>query len=319
MTRVLTTVVFGFVFFMHSGVARAKTEIGRLAVVTGDVKIAKDANDNAGREAQANDPIFNGDVVKTGSGAMAKVLFTDQSIMDVGPNSAFKVTDYDLKQGDNRTGTFNLMYGKLRALVTQQVGDDGDVKVKTKDAVMGVRGTEFVVAQPLTASGTVAPTQIVVVSGRVAVTPPNGGPPVVVAAGQMVTSAASTNATSGSSASSGGAAASGSSDGGSLQVSTVTADQMSSATQGAKAEDNTFLSAVTIAPQNNQGGSSNKTQNSQTAAMTKLATNTMSTTTALTNNSGPPRIDVPVLNNTNFLPPANIIVGGLVRLTISVQ
>ncbi|HRK01783.1 MAG TPA: FecR domain-containing protein [Oligoflexia bacterium] len=285
--------------------ANAQTEIGRLAVVTGDVKVAKNGASDAGKPAKANDPIFNGDVIKTGNGAMAKLLFTDQSIMDVGANSAFKVTDYDLKQGENRTGSFNLMYGKLRALVTKQVGEDGNVKVRTKDAVMGVRGTEFVVNQPpAIAGGTAPPTQIVVVSGRVEVTPPSGGPPVSIGAGQMATAASPSSGDTTSASSS------------NVQVSSMTAEQMSSVAEGAVAQDNTFVAAVTIAPAS--GDNSSGPSNNQQAQMMSLASNSAPPPPSM-DSSGPRPVDVPVLNSMSFLPPVNIIVGGLVRLTVSIQ
>lgn len=331
--------MLGVAFVSSAADLRAETEIGRLAVVTGDVRIVRDANSDAGQPAKANDPVHNGDVVKTGNGAAAKVLFTDQSIMDVGANSAFKVTDYDLKQGDNRTGTFSLVYGKLRALVTKQVGENGNVQVRTKDAVMGVRGTEFVVDQPKAQAGMpTPPTQIAVMSGRLQITPPAGGPPVFVGAGQMLTAAAPAPTSTASGGSQGGgnktasssastptttasAAAGGASGSGGFQVSNMSTEQMTTMAQTSKTADNTFMTAVTIAPaQNNgQGGQGGTQGGAQQAAMIgKLVSSNMPAPNLATR-QGPPPVDAPVLGNTNLLPPATILVGGLVHLTISVQ
>src|SRR4051812_19594580 len=66
--------------------AFADSEAGRLALVNGDVRIAKGDAD-AGKTAKPNDPIQNADVIKTGANASAKMLFSDQSVMDIGPSS----------------------------------------------------------------------------------------------------------------------------------------------------------------------------------------------------------------------------------------
>lgn len=239
--------------------ARADTHAGNIAVANGDVRISSSADDK-GRPAKPNEPVNNNEIVKTGNGASAKVLFTDQSIMDLGPNSALKVSDYAVKDVDNRTATFSLMYGKLRALVTKKVGDSGNVKVKSADAVMGVRGTEFVVDRSSPGAGT----QLVVVSGAVAVSPPAGGPPVMIGAGQMVTatpqfaqSGASNGGGSGAGEKSGGSSKSGSSsaNGSALEVKQASSEQIAAAVGGAKAADNTLVAALKIDTSGTSGSS----------------------------------------------------------------
>jgi hypothetical protein len=161
-----------------AGVAHA-VDAGKLAVANGDVRIS-------GKLAKPGDGVKNEDTISTGESSSAKILFSDQSVMDLGANSSMKVSDYALKDGDNRTGTFSLIYGKLRALVTKKVGDQGNVQVRSGSAVMGVRGTEFVVDTPKGPPGTIPTPTLVVVNGLVAVRPLTGGPSVAVGAGQML-------------------------------------------------------------------------------------------------------------------------------------
>lgn len=181
---VVSSAVIGVGILGLANISHADTEVGRIAVVNGEVKVGSSESDPKARLAKPNDVIHNQDVIKTGDGAAAKILFSDQTVMDLGPSSAMKVSDYAIKDVESRTGTFSILYGKLRALVTKKVGPNGKLEVKTGDAVMGVRGTEFLVDSPKGANA--AGTQLVVVSGVVQCRPPAGGPPITVGAGQMV-------------------------------------------------------------------------------------------------------------------------------------
>ncbi|MBI3544720.1 MAG: FecR domain-containing protein, partial [Deltaproteobacteria bacterium] len=259
--------------------ATADTEVGRVALVSGDVRVAKSEADK-GRPAKSNDTLFNSDVVKTGDGASAKLLFTDQSLMDVGPASALKISNYALKDVENRTGTFSILYGKLRALVTKKVGDSGKLEVKSGDAIMGVRGTEFMVDAPRGGGGGgFGGTQVVVVSGLVSVRPPNGGPPINVGAGQMVVASPKNFAAAAAAQASGGGQgkseskgdskgggdsktggdAKGGGDSGGGVVTKVSAEQMKSMASDMKAPDMLMQALDLNAPKS--GGGANGPSN----------------------------------------------------------
>jgi len=320
--------------------ASAATEAGKLAVANGDVKIS-------GKAAKPGSVILNNDTITTGANASAKLLFTDQSIMDLGPNSSLNVSDYAVKDGENRTATFSLLYGKLRSLVTQKVGDGGKVQVKTNSAVMGVRGTEFVVDAPQASPGQAATAPaIVVVSGSVAVSPSGGGAPVMVGAGQMfvaqggkfgggsASGTTATTASAGSSSESSGStttsgtdaaatgAATGTSDssGTASGVTQVSGEQMQSMLTTTTTQDTTFISAVAIAPASTSESSGSNTGstalNSVTTAVASAVTT--STTTTTTNTALPPPPPMGA-TTTSFLPPVSIIPGNRVTLTVVVQ
>ncbi|MBI3556877.1 MAG: FecR domain-containing protein [Deltaproteobacteria bacterium] len=136
------------------------------------------------RDAHPNDGIVQTDLVTTGADGSTKILFSDQTILDLGPSSSLKITEYALRQLENRTAVFNLLYGKLRALVNRKVGENGSVEVRTHDAAMGVRGTEFVINVPPT--GQDSQTRVMVISGEVRVSPPGGGPSVIVGPGKFI-------------------------------------------------------------------------------------------------------------------------------------
>lgn len=87
------------------------------------------------------------DVIVTGRDGSAGITFTDNSLVSVGPNSVFAIDKYRF---DTTTyaGEFegNLKQGKLAAVSGKMVKQSPEsMKIRTPSAVMGVRGTEFVV------------------------------------------------------------------------------------------------------------------------------------------------------------------------------
>jgi hypothetical protein len=87
------------------------------------------------------------DVIVTGADGAAGVTFTDNSLVSVGPDSRFAIDRYAF---DNTTyaGEFEgtLSRGRLAAVSGKMVKQSPEsMKIRTPSAVMGVRGTEFVV------------------------------------------------------------------------------------------------------------------------------------------------------------------------------
>jgi hypothetical protein len=87
------------------------------------------------------------DVIVTGADGSAGITFTDNSLVSVGPNSVFALDKYRF---DTTTyaGEFegNLKQGKLAAVSGKMVKQSPEsMRIRTPSAVMGVRGTEFVV------------------------------------------------------------------------------------------------------------------------------------------------------------------------------
>jgi hypothetical protein len=87
------------------------------------------------------------DVVVTGADGAAGITFTDNSLVSVGPDSVFAIDKYAF---DNTTyaGEFQgtLSKGRLAAVSGKMVKQTPEsMRIRTPSAIMGVRGTEFVV------------------------------------------------------------------------------------------------------------------------------------------------------------------------------
>jgi hypothetical protein len=123
--------------------ARAQ-EAGHVKVVKGTVQI-----DRGGQQlpATVGAAVQSGDVVTTGADGSVGITFLDNSLLSAGPNSvlvidrfAFDTTTHQgAFESSLQKGTLAVVSGKLA-----KASPDA-MKVKTPAAVLGVRGTEFLV------------------------------------------------------------------------------------------------------------------------------------------------------------------------------
>jgi hypothetical protein len=96
---------------------------------------------------KVEDWVEQGAVIKTAEKSFAKLVFIDKSQMNVGPGSEMKIEKFE----GNEAGVIDLVKGKVRSQVTKdylQMGDNDKSKlfVKTPNAVMGIRGTDFMIS-----------------------------------------------------------------------------------------------------------------------------------------------------------------------------
>ena len=124
--------------------AVAASDVGMVKVAKGDVKIQRADGRVA---ATVGAPIRAADVIVTGADGSAGVTFTDNSLVSIGPNSVFAIDKYRF---DTTTyaGEFegSLRQGRLAAVSGKMVKQAPEsMKIRTPSAIMGVRGTEFVV------------------------------------------------------------------------------------------------------------------------------------------------------------------------------
>lgn len=116
--------------------------VGKITVVSGQVMI-----DRAGKsiEAKAGAEINQKDVLKSKGSSNAQLLFSDQTVITVGPNSTFSIEEYIIddknpsakfKAGD---GAFKAITGKIGKLAPDKF------KVETKTATIGIRGTRLII------------------------------------------------------------------------------------------------------------------------------------------------------------------------------
>lgn len=119
-------------------------DVGLIKVSKGSVQIERGA---ARMPAAVGTGLQASDVIVTGADGSVGVTFTDNSLVSVGPNSVFAIVKYSFDTTTHQ-GEFegNLRQGRLAAISGKLVKQSPEtMKIRTPSAIMGVRGTEFVV------------------------------------------------------------------------------------------------------------------------------------------------------------------------------
>ncbi len=119
-------------------------DVGLIKVSKGSVQIQRGT---AKVPAAVGAGVQASDVIVTGADGAAGITFTDNSLVSVGPNSVFAIDKYTFDTATHQ-GEFegNLKQGRLAAISGKMVKQSPEsMKIRTPSAIMGVRGTEFVV------------------------------------------------------------------------------------------------------------------------------------------------------------------------------
>jgi hypothetical protein len=131
----VTFMLFAFASGKGKKVAIVKIAKGKATVV----------NTNGDKlNIQKGQWIEQGSVIKTEKSSFVKLSFIDKSTVNVGPNSEMKIERFS----KNEAGVLNVISGKIRSKVTKDYlnmeKDKSKLFVRSKSAVMGIRGTDFI-------------------------------------------------------------------------------------------------------------------------------------------------------------------------------
>lgn len=137
-----------FVFLMPQSLWAA---CGEIEVAKGDIKVEKSGGGKAAAAAKGT-KVCQGDTIIAGVQSRAKIKMEDGNELNVSPDSKILLETYEYKAADNKKKVMlNVMYGKVRAATREENmyndkahdGQANTFQVKTKSAVAGVRGTDF--------------------------------------------------------------------------------------------------------------------------------------------------------------------------------
>jgi hypothetical protein len=120
------------------------TDIGQVKTAKGTVHVEREGKRIP---ASVGMPIQQADTLVTGADGAVGVTFTDNSLLSTGPNSVLVVDRYNF-DSTTHAGRFDasLKKGTLAVVSGKMVKQSPDaMKVRTPAAIMGVRGTEFIV------------------------------------------------------------------------------------------------------------------------------------------------------------------------------
>lgn len=129
------------VLFVGLSLAHAKQEVGEVQYVRGI--LTSKADSEQAKLIGKDEPLFNGDVLNTGSRGFAIIKFVDGTKMTLRPNTKFQINNVNVEKG-KENAFFSLIRGGFRA-ITGAISklSPKAFRVRTPVATIGIRGTEF--------------------------------------------------------------------------------------------------------------------------------------------------------------------------------
>src|SRR5574344_2961572 len=132
-------IIFMFLLFVSTLFAN----IGTITLLEGEAFVKR------GEETlrlNISDQISNNDFIETKTNSKVKITFIDNTIITIGKESSLKIEDYffDSNNKNSAKTELNVSKGAFHA-ITGQIGkvNPEKFKLKTKNATIGIRGTEF--------------------------------------------------------------------------------------------------------------------------------------------------------------------------------
>lgn len=157
--RICTAVLGGLLFLLSASVSSWGVNgepIGSISAIEGEVYLSH-KGDTAAFQAMFGDPIYLFDHIQTERQSRVQILFHDESLLNLAENTYIQITEHIYSPEENRRSSiFRILTGKVRAIVGRYFPGAGSrYKVSTPTAIIGVRGTHFVVDATLTEETTV--------------------------------------------------------------------------------------------------------------------------------------------------------------------
>jgi hypothetical protein len=130
--------------FNLSVMAAAPDHVGIVKSLAGDVAIVR--NDTH-IKAETNMKLLKGDHIRTGNNGKVGLIFEDDTVISIGPNSRIVIEDFLFQPSEKRMsfitriiqGTISYLSGQIAKLAPSFV------RIETPQATVGLRGTHVLV------------------------------------------------------------------------------------------------------------------------------------------------------------------------------
>ena len=147
--KIISVFLLLFLIFLPS-LAQSQTAVGKFTFVQGRVDILRQPAPRA-MPVKMGDAVFVGDIIRAKSGSKAEITFKDGNIVRVAPNTRVEISEYMFDEAKGK-GILKLSRGKVQAIIQEKIakriatfGEANRFEIHTPTAILGVRGTNFVV------------------------------------------------------------------------------------------------------------------------------------------------------------------------------
>lgn len=142
--RRFTVFILLTVFLGLSLVSAEQVLAGKVKKIRGTVLVIRG---DRTQTLRVGDPVFQNDLMQTGSTGAVGIIFEDNTILSLGPKSRLAIDGYSFVP---EQGKLSLLLRLLRGTASYLSGIIGKqapeaVKFQTPDATIGIRGTKFLV------------------------------------------------------------------------------------------------------------------------------------------------------------------------------
>lgn len=143
LSLILTAGLFGFTAAEGIHAEEGGRVYSKILTVTGSVTV-KYGGADLWVLLKENSKITEGDQIKTHSNSEVNLELPEGSIVKIGPTSHIKVKSMGTVEVTRLSSNkFDLIYGKIRAVVAPFVNEKSEFTVETENVTIGVRGTDF--------------------------------------------------------------------------------------------------------------------------------------------------------------------------------
>ena len=163
-------------------IGKSKKPVGSVVSWMGDVLIYEKGASKS-RTVMSMEPLFKGDTVVTGKRSKAKLLMKDDSIISIAPVTRLVIKDYQFSEKKRkRVSLLKIISGTARGVINRFFSKKNSVfEIETPTAVVGVKGTDFIIKSDRKG------TDVVTITGSVTAgsTDPSIGGEVLIKSGQI--------------------------------------------------------------------------------------------------------------------------------------
>lgn len=120
-----------------SPIGKIKTAKGNVAIIHNGTEIA----------ANTGDKLYQNDTIRTGASSSVGVIFEDNTILSLGPESEIVIDEYVFVPQEGRLSMIARMLKGTASYLSGIIGQQSpeSVTFQTPDATIGIRGTKFLV------------------------------------------------------------------------------------------------------------------------------------------------------------------------------